>query len=113
MGHDRQALTALAAALCMGAAAIVGAYEETYTNAPSQFIHESPTAATTVLLAAALGYVATAFHENYEQLAPLYGWETQEASRTKWNDLPDHQRRLMIHTVGNVLAELRGGLHFS
>jgi hypothetical protein len=47
--------------MLVGAAAIVGAYEETYTNAPSQFIHESPTAATTVLLAAALGYVATAF----------------------------------------------------
>ncbi|HET8595890.1 MAG TPA: hypothetical protein VFM07_11630 [Intrasporangium sp.] len=43
----------------IGAAAIVGAYEETYTNAPSQFVAESPTAATTVLLAAALGYLAT------------------------------------------------------
>lgn len=47
--------------MLVGAAAIVGAYEETYTNAPSQFLRESPTAATTVLLAAALGYVATAF----------------------------------------------------
>ena len=47
--------------MLVGAAAIVGAYEETYTNAPSQFVHESPTAATTVLLAAALGYLATAF----------------------------------------------------
>ncbi len=47
--------------MLVGAAAIVGAYEETYTNAPSQFIHESPTAATTVLLAVALGFLATAF----------------------------------------------------
>jgi hypothetical protein len=45
--------------MLVGAAAIVGAYEETYTSSPSQFLHESPTAATTVLLAAALGYVAT------------------------------------------------------
>lgn len=47
--------------MLVGAAAIVGAYEETYTSAPSQFVRESPTAATTVLLAAALGYLATAF----------------------------------------------------
>lgn len=44
----------------IGAAAIVGAYEETYTNAPSQFVADSPAAATTVLLAAGLGYLATA-----------------------------------------------------
>ena len=43
----------------LGAAAIVGAYEETYTNAPSQFLQEAPTAATTVLFAVALGYLAT------------------------------------------------------
>lgn len=43
----------------LGVAAIVGAYEEIYTNAPSQFIAQSPDAATTVLLAAALGYLAT------------------------------------------------------
>jgi len=43
----------------LGAAAIVGAYEETYTNAPSQFLKEAPTAATTVLFAVALGYLAT------------------------------------------------------
>lgn len=43
----------------LGAAAIVGAYEETYTNAPSQFLAEAPTAATTVLFAVALGYLGT------------------------------------------------------
>ncbi|HET8615261.1 MAG TPA: hypothetical protein VFL94_07025 [Actinomycetales bacterium] len=46
--------------MLVGVAAIVGAYEETYTNAPSQFLSESPTAATTVLLAVSLGYLATA-----------------------------------------------------
>ncbi len=44
----------------LGAAAVVGAYESTYTNAPSQFMHESGTAFTTVLLAAAMGFLATA-----------------------------------------------------
>jgi hypothetical protein len=43
----------------IGVAAIVGAYEEMYTNAPSQFIAESAEAGTTVLLAVALGYLAT------------------------------------------------------
>ena len=43
----------------LGAAAIVGAYEETYTNAPSQFLKDSPTAGTTVLFAVALGFLAT------------------------------------------------------
>ncbi|WP_426566947.1 hypothetical protein ACPPVT_10590 [Angustibacter sp. McL0619] len=48
-------------AMLVGVAAIVGAYEDTYSNAPSLFLHESPTAATNVLLAVALGYLATAF----------------------------------------------------
>lgn len=43
----------------LGAAAIVGAYEEMYTNAPSQFLKESPTAGTTVLFAVALGFLGT------------------------------------------------------
>lgn len=43
----------------VGAASIVGAYESVYTNAPSQFLTESPAAATTVLLAVSLGYLAT------------------------------------------------------
>ncbi len=43
----------------LGVAGIVGAYESTYTNAPSQFLHESGTAFTTLLLAAAMGHLAT------------------------------------------------------
>lgn len=41
--------------MLVGSAALVGAYEQTYTAAPSLFLTDSPTAATTVLLAAALG----------------------------------------------------------
>ena len=43
----------------LGAAAIVGAYEEAYTAAPPQFLSDSPGAATTVLLAVALGFLVT------------------------------------------------------
>jgi hypothetical protein len=45
----------------VGAAAIVGAYEETYTNSPSEFLAQSPTAATTVLLTAAMGFLVTSW----------------------------------------------------
>lgn len=42
-------------AMLVGSAALVGAYEQTYAASPSLFLTDSPTAATTVLLAAALG----------------------------------------------------------
>lgn len=48
--------------------------------------------------------VARAFHEEYEHLAPLYGWTTQEASRVEWDDLPENQRKLMVHVVGDLIA---------
>jgi hypothetical protein len=41
----------------LGVVALAAVYEETYTAAPSQFLSESPTAATSVLVAAAAGYV--------------------------------------------------------
>ena len=48
--------------------------------------------------------VARRFHEEYEHLAPLYGWETQERSRVDWDDLPENQRKLMAHVVGTLIA---------
>lgn len=61
----------------VGAAAIVGAYEETYTNAPSQFLAESPAAGTTVLFAVALGYFAAS-------LLPL--GERDSAGSSTWDN---------------------------
>ena len=49
--------------------------------------------------------VAEAFHDEYEHLAVLYGWDTQEASRKAWADLPVNQRQLMVHTIGNLEAK--------
>jgi len=43
----------------IGAAAIVGAYETSYTTSPSEFLTTSPQAATTVLLAAGFGFIGT------------------------------------------------------
>ncbi|QGN57162.1 hypothetical protein GKE56_03880 [Nostocoides sp. HKS02] len=61
----------------LGAAAIVGAYEETYTNAPSQFLQDSPTAGSTVLFAVALGYLATSLVAE--------GLPTPAAGASSWN----------------------------
>jgi hypothetical protein len=41
----------------IGVAALVGAYEELYTSAPSQFVGDSMGAATAILLAVAVGYL--------------------------------------------------------
>jgi hypothetical protein len=43
----------------VGMAALVGAYEQTYAASPSLFMTDSPTAATTVLLACAMGVVGS------------------------------------------------------
>lgn len=46
-------------ATLVGVAAMVGSYEEAYAVSPSQFLQTSPSGATTVLLAASLGFVAS------------------------------------------------------
>ncbi|MDR6865117.1 hypothetical protein [Phycicoccus sp. 3266] len=70
----------------LGAAAIVGAYEETYTNAPSQFLQESPAAGTTVLFAVALGYLAASLLPIGERGAHTKGswdsWFTRGSGRS-------------------------------
>jgi hypothetical protein len=43
----------------LGAAAMVGAYEASYTLSPPQFLTTSPQAATAVLLAAGFGFIGT------------------------------------------------------
>lgn len=50
--------------MLLGIATIVGAYEEIYTAAPSRFVEQSASAATTVLLAAAVGFLATGLVSN-------------------------------------------------
>ena len=69
----------------LGAAAIVGAYEETYTAAPPQFLSDSPGAATTVLLAVALGFLVT-------NLLPLQQ-ESARAAAAAGDENPSPARR--------------------
>ena len=72
----------------LGVAGIVGAYESTYTNAPSEFMHQSGTAFTTLMLAAAMGFLATTI------IGPAIEAEReQERARAADADAPAHVRQ--------------------
>lgn len=47
--------------------------------------------------------IAQRFHEAYEELAPDHGYETREASRKPWEDVPEQNRGLMIAVVRTLL----------
>jgi uncharacterized membrane protein len=47
--------------------------------------------------------IAQSFHSVYEKLAPRFGYETKEASRTAWSQVPEKNRTLMIATVQRLL----------
>lgn len=49
--------------------------------------------------------IARAFHEAYEGLAPFHGYETREASRKPWEEVPENNRSLMIATVSQLLRD--------
>ena len=47
--------------------------------------------------------IARAFHDLYETWARVHGWETQEKSRTSFDDLPAKNKATMISTVEGLL----------
>jgi isopentenyl phosphate kinase len=47
--------------------------------------------------------IAEAFHDAYERLAPEYGYETREASRKPWSEVPENNRELMAAVVSELL----------
>jgi outer membrane lipopolysaccharide assembly protein LptE/RlpB len=49
--------------------------------------------------------IARRFHENYERLAPDFGYETREASAVAWAMVPQQNRELMVATVAALLGE--------
>lgn len=55
----------------LGAGALIGAYEAVYTGTPSAFTDESTVAATSVLLAAAAGFVVTTLVASLPATAPV------------------------------------------
>lgn len=72
----------------VGAAALAGAYEYTYAAAPPEVASTSVSAATALLLAAAIGYLATALS------VPAEGRPAGGARRTRRPDADDETDRL-------------------
>jgi len=60
--------------------------------------------ATPDLTALHAGALARMFHENYERLAPLYGYRTRDESAVPWEKVPIRNRELMYATASAVLA---------
>lgn len=50
--------------------------------------------------------MARAGHDEYERVAPEYGWGTQEQTRVPWDDLPESNRAVMRAAYGAALRAL-------
>jgi hypothetical protein len=48
--------------------------------------------------------LARRFHEAYERLAPAFGYETRDASRKPWADVPANNKALMIAVCSEMLT---------
>lgn len=48
-------------------------------------------------------YVAQAFHETYEDLAPLHGYKTRDASAVPWDEVPAENKALMVNVAHHLL----------
>jgi len=49
--------------------------------------------------------IAQQFHQAYEELAPSHGYETREASRKPWSEVPENNKGLMVAVVDRLLSE--------
>lgn len=49
--------------------------------------------------------LAKLFHETYERLAPMFGYETREESRKEWDDVPAQNKALMIAVTDVIEME--------
>lgn len=47
--------------------------------------------------------LAKLFHDTYEELAPSHGYETREASRKPWAEVPENNKSLMIAVCQRLL----------
>lgn len=50
--------------------------------------------------------LAKFFHDTYEALAPQHGYETREASRKPWVEVPEQNKGLMVAVAQRVLEDL-------
>lgn len=49
--------------------------------------------------------LARSFHDEYERLAPHFGYKTREESAVPWDEVPVNNRALMLATATAVLLE--------
>lgn len=49
--------------------------------------------------------LAKQFHDAYEELAPSHGYETREASRKPWSEVPEPNKGLMIAVAQRILDQ--------
>ena len=47
--------------------------------------------------------IARHFHETYERLAPEFGYETRQESRTDWSKVPPENKALMVAVTQELL----------
>ena len=53
--------------------------------------------------------LAERFHELYEELAPIFGYETREESNVPWEFVPSQNRQLMIAVAASIQSEINDG----
>lgn len=51
--------------------------------------------------------LAKFFHDEYDKLAPRYGWRTQISTQVTFDQLPDNNRALMVAVCEQVVEEFR------
>jgi energy-coupling factor transporter transmembrane protein EcfT len=49
--------------------------------------------------------LAQEFHEQYERLAPQFGYKTREASAKPWVDVPEQNKALMIAVCAQIMKD--------
>ena len=50
-------------------------------------------------------HLAREFHETYERLAPLFGYETRKDSAVPWANVPEKNKKLMIAVCREILED--------
>lgn len=50
-------------------------------------------------------FVAQRFHEEYERLAPAFGWVPQTESSKPWDEVPERNKGLMRAVVASLIVE--------
>ena len=58
--------------------------------------------------------LARYMHEEYENAAKHFGWNTQESTKVAFDDLPEANKRLMVHiaykTIGWIMGNMSEGV---